>query len=153
MAKEDSRGRLALLAYAIRTVNPRFDVRDVLTPKGMPFYDQVGRSCGPPLNSTDELLKPAWESNQFVQQFFNRNRVGEKRAAAPLLVITGEVDPVFPLDLVSAAVGRMCKQGDRVQFDQYPKLDRMRVPGESVTEQTSWIRERFAGKPAPGNCR
>jgi hypothetical protein len=153
LAKEDSRGRVALLAYAVKTVSPRFELKEVLTPKGMSFYDQVRRSCGPPGNSSDELLKPGWESNQFVQQFFARNRVGEKRAAAPLLVIAGEVDGIFPLDLVSAAVGRMCKQGDRLQFDHYPKLDRMQVPGESVTEQTSWIRERFAGKPAPGNCR
>jgi hypothetical protein len=35
-----------------------------------------------------------------VQQFFGRNLLGEKRAAAPILVISGEADPIFTIDLV-----------------------------------------------------
>ncbi len=87
-----------------------------------------------------------------MQQFFARNRVGEARAVAPLLVIAGEADPMFPVDLVASTVARLCQAGDRVQFDRYPGLTRLQIPGETVTEQTSWIRERFAGKAAPGNC-
>jgi pimeloyl-ACP methyl ester carboxylesterase len=153
LAKGIDRGRLALLTYGVKTVTPQFEARDMLNPKGMLFYDQIAQVCGSPASSSDDLLKAGWESNPFVQQFFSNNRVGEKRTAAPLLVITGEADPIFPVDLVASAVNRMCKQGDRVQFDRYPALSRFQIPGETVTEQTSWIRERFAGKPAPGNCQ
>lgn len=153
LAKGNDRGRLALLAYAVKSVDPTFDPKTILTAKGMLLYDQIGQSCAPPVNSTDEITRPGWDANPAVEQFFHNNRVGEKSAPAPLLVISGESDPIFPMDLVAATVARMCKQGDRVQFDRYPGLDRLQVPGESITEQTSWIRERFAGKTAPGNCR
>jgi pimeloyl-ACP methyl ester carboxylesterase len=152
LAKGSERGRIALLAHTVKTGNPQFEVKDVLTSQGLSFYDQAGQTCAPPANSADELLKPGWENNQFVREFFNRNRVGEKKSAVPLLVISGEADAIFPFDLVSSAVARLCKQGNRVQFDHYSKLDRNRVRGESVTEQTSWVSDRFAGKPAPENC-
>jgi len=152
LAKGNDRGRIALLAYAVKTVSPDFDPITVLTAKGMSFYEQIGHSCAPPASSSDEIAKPGWDANPAVQQFFSTNRLGEKRASAPLLVIAGESDAIFPIDLVTSSVVRMCKQGDRVQFDKYPGLDRLRVPGESITEQTSWIRDRFAGKAAPGNC-
>ena len=152
LAKGNDRGRIALLAYAVKTVSPDFDPNTVLTAKGMSFYEQIGHSCTPPASSSDEIAKPGWDANPVLQQFFSTNRLGEKRASAPLLVIAGESDAIFPIDLVTSTVARMCKQGDRVQFDKYPGLDRLRVPGESITEQTSWIRDRFAGKAAPSNC-
>ncbi len=152
LEKGNNRGRLALLAYAIKTVSPEFDPKTMLTAKGMSFYDQIGQGCAPPSNSTDEITKAGWDANAAVQQFFSNNRVGEKPAPAPLLVISGESDSIFPAELVASAVARMCRQGDRVQFSHYPGLDRLRVPGESVTGQTSWVRDRFAGKAAPSNC-
>ena len=152
LAKGNDRGRLALLAYAVKTVSPDFDPTTVLTAKGLSFYEQIGHSCAPPASSSDEIATPGWDANPAVQQFFSTNRLGEKRASAPLLVIAGDSDAIFPIDLVTSSVARMCKQGARVQFDRYPGLDRLRVPGESITEQTSWIRDRFAGKAAPGNC-
>jgi len=152
LAKGSERGRIALLAHGIKTVDPEFEAKEILTAKGMTVYDQVGEICAPPASSSEELLKAGWNRNPFVQKFFDRNRVGEKKSAAPLLVISGEADAIFPFDLVSSAVARLCQQGDLVQFDHYPNLDRNRVPGESVTEQTSWVRDRFAGKQVPGNC-
>jgi hypothetical protein len=49
-------------------------------------------------------------------------------------------------------VARLCKQKDRVLFVGYPGLSASAVIGESVSEQISWIRARFAGVPAPSNC-
>jgi pimeloyl-ACP methyl ester carboxylesterase len=152
LAKGNERGELVLLAYAIKTVSKEFDPAAMLSTKGMSAYDQLSRSCASPAHSSDELLKLGWENPAPIQQLFSRNRVGERRAATPLLVISGESDPIFPIDVVISTVGRLCKQGDRVLFDKYPNLDRLRVPGESITEQTSWIRDRFAGKAAPENC-
>jgi len=152
LAKGNSRGRLALLAYAVKTTSPAFDPAGMLTKKGMLLYDQVARNCAAPADSPEDLLKTGWEDQPAVQAFFERNRVGTRRAAVPLLVISGDSDPIFPVDSVNAAVDRMCKEGDRVQFDRYSRLDRLRVPGESITAQTSWIRERYAGKNAPSNC-
>ena len=99
------------------------------------------------------MLKPGWESNRFVKDFFGRNTPGEKRAHSPLLVISGEADLAIPAEMSAKTVARMCKQGSRVLFLKYPDLDASGVMGASVADQISWIKARFAGYVAPGNCR
>jgi hypothetical protein len=49
-------------------------------------------------------------------------------------------------------VARMCKQGSRILFLKFPNVDASSVMGASVAEQISWIKARFAGHAAPGNC-
>ena len=144
--------RTLLLVHTAKALTPDVDLHEVLTDQGTSLYGQLEKSCGIPGNSGADLMKTGWENNRWIQKLFDENRLGNVRASAPLLVIAGEADPVFPVDLVSSTVTRLCHAGDRVQFDRYPGLTLEQVPGETVTEQTSWIRERFAGKPAPGNC-
>jgi hypothetical protein len=98
------------------------------------------------------MLKPGWEKNKFVKEFFSRNTPGQKQAHSPLLVISGEVDPAIPSDMTQKTVARMCKQGSRVLFLKYPDLDASGVMGASVADQISWIKARFAGYASPGNC-
>jgi hypothetical protein len=69
------------------------------------------------------------------------------------LLISGEADPEMPSALTATAVAQLCKQKDRVLFVKYPDLNTTAVIGDSVSEQISWIRARFAGNPAPSNCR
>jgi hypothetical protein len=88
-----------------------------------------------------------------VKEFFSRNTPGQKPAHGPLLVISGEADPVIPGEMSAKTVARMCKQGDRILFLKYPNLDASGVMGASVADQLSWIKARFAGDVAPGNCR
>src|SRR6266852_1243386 len=101
---------------------------------------------------TSEMLRRDWENNRFVKEFFTRNTPGQKRARSPLLVISGEVDPAIPADMSEKTVARMCKQGDRILFLKYPGLDASGAMGASVADQISWIKARFAGYVAPGNC-
>jgi len=98
------------------------------------------------------MLRRDWENNRFVKEFFTRNTPGQKRARSPLLVISGEVDPAMPSDMSEKTVARMCKQGDRILFLKYPDLDASGAMGASVADQISWIKARFAGYVAPGNC-
>jgi hypothetical protein len=150
VGRADSRG--LWLIHSVKAVHPHFELHEVLTERGLSFYQQMGNSCEIPNNSWQDLLKAGWVNTELVRTFFEQNRLGGTRAAAPMLVIAGGSDREFPINLVSSAVTRLCQAGDRVQFDHYPGLNREQIPGETVTEQTSWIRERFAGKPAPGNC-
>jgi len=99
------------------------------------------------------MLKPGWENNQFVKEFFSRNTPGQKRAHSPLLVISGEADPAILADISEKTVAGMCKQGDRIFFLKYPDVDASAAMGASVADQISWIKARFAGYAAPSNCR
>ena len=155
-AQGPSHDMLVFLAYGIKTVYPQFQVRDMLTEKTLPLYQQAEEDCGSAGAggevSATEMLKPNWEDDQYVKQYFARNTLGQKPAYGPLLVISGDADPALPTSMTAPVIARMCKQGDRVQFETYPDPDPGHVTGNSVTAQIAWIRARFAGGLAPVNC-
>ncbi len=155
-AQGPSHEMLVFLAYGIKTVYPQFQVGAMLTQKALPLYRQAEEACGNAGGraevSAAEMLKPNWEDDQYVKQYFARNTLGQKPAYGPLLVISGEADPVSPTTMTAPVIARMCKQGGRVEFETYPDPDPGRVTGNSVTAQIAWIRARFAGGPAPMNC-
>ena len=146
----------ALLAYAIKAAYPQFDVADIMTEKGVPTYQMIQKACsvtntGPEV-SAGEMLKPTWENNSFVKQFFSRTALGHKPAQGPLLVISGEADSTVPIAMTAQAVDRLCREGDRVQFYKYEGVGPAGLLGDSVRDQISWIQARFAGQPATSNC-
>ena len=144
------------LAYGIRTVYPELDVKDMLTDKALALYSRIEQSCSEPGTETklsaSEMLKPNWETNRFVTQYFSRNRAGEKPAYGALLVIASEADPAMPISRTERVIARMCAQGDRVQLEKYADPDPGSVIGESVRDQINWIQSRLAGRPVPSNC-
>ena len=147
---------LPSLAYGIKTVYPQFRITDVLTDKALALYKQLEQTCSPPRTTPDlsaaEIVNPAWEANPFVHRYFDRNELGPTRAYGPIFVITGDADPAIPPTIRAQAFARICKQGDRVQWERYPNLDAGRVIGDSVRDQIGWIEARFAGRAAPTNC-
>ena len=144
------------LAYGIKTIYPAFELKDMLTDKALALYSRIEQTCGEPDTETklsaSEMLKPNWETNRFVTQYFSRNRAGEKPAYGALLVIASEADPAMPISRTERVIARMCAQGDRVQFEKYADPDPGSVIGESVRDQINWIQSRLAGRPAPSNC-
>ncbi len=147
---------IASLAYGIKTIFPAFQPTDILTDKAVPVYQRAETTCsgammGPDI-SAKELLKPGWQANKFVEQFFARNTVGEKPAYGPLLIIGSEADPGSPPPMTASVVSGLCKQGDRVQFYTYQSPNPKGVIGDSVRDQIEWIAARFAGRRAPTNC-
>lgn len=144
------------LAYGIKTVYQQFQVTDMLTEKSLPLYQQIQQNCGetaiiaqlPPA----QALKPGWENNEFVKQYFTRNSLGQTQAHGAILVISADADRAVPVTVAAPVIARMCKQGDRVQWERYPDLDPGRVIGDSARDQITWIEARFAGRPAPANC-
>lgn len=151
----NSNRMLLVLALTVKAIHPEFRVSDLLKDEALPAYQRVGETCGGETEPefTAGMLKPEWESNRYVKEFFRRNSPGEKRAHGPLLVISGEADPSVPVDMSEQSVARMCKRGSRILFLKYPNLDASGVMGASAADQISWIKARFAGHPAPGNCR
>ena len=154
-SESPSNRRMLVLASTIKVLYPEFPLSDILKDTALPAYQRVAQTCGgetdPEFSSA--MLKPGWENNRFVREFFSRNNPGQKPARGPLLVIGGEADPSIPADMTDKTVARMCKKGDRVLFLRYPNLDASGAMGTSVADQVSWIRARFAGYAAPSNCR
>ena len=155
----DSPGSLSyksplFLAYGVQTIFPQFQAADVLSPKALLLYDQIGESCeeGRPESapSAAELLKPNWKSNQFVRDYFERNRVGLKPPAASLLVVRTQADADSAPG--KKAISQLCSQGGRVQLDTYPESDPGSLIGDSVRDQIRWIDGVFSGRPVHNDC-
>jgi hypothetical protein len=155
LAQGPAHRMLVFLALGIKTVFPEFRVEEMLTGKAIPLYQRISHACEAslwPELAANEMLKPGWENNRYVKEFFTRNTLGRKPVHGPMLLISGEADPEVPSALTATVVARLCKQKDRVLFVKYPGLNESAVIGDSVSEQISWIRARFAGLPAPSNC-
>jgi hypothetical protein len=151
-----SRLMLTSLAYGIKTVYPEFQVTAMLTEKALALYHDIDQTCSEPKATPDlspnQIVKPGWESNTFVRQYFERNDPADATAYGPILVISGATSPASLAPMTGQTISRMCKQGDRVQWERYSDLDPGTMIGDSVSDQIGWIEGRFAGRPSPTNC-
>lgn len=153
LAQGPSYPMLVFLAQGAKTIYPEFQVDGMLTDKAMRLYEYVGHACDArsgPVPPANEMLKPNWQNNSYIKQFFARNAPGP--ASGPFLLISGDNDPDVPSPLSAKIIARLCDQKDRVFFVKYPGAAASAVLGNSVSEQVSWIRARFLGLPPPGNC-
>jgi hypothetical protein len=154
LALRSSNRVLLAVASTVKTLYPEFQIGDMLKDSALPAYEHDSATCaveGQPEFSS-QMLTPGWQNNRFVKEFFARNTPGQKPAHGPLLVISGEVDPTIPSDMTAKTVSRMCRQGSRVLFLKYRDLDASGAMAASASDQISWIKARFDGHPAPGNC-
>ena len=112
-AQGSSNRMLLVLASTVKALYPEFQVSDMLKDKALPAYQRVAQTCGGETEPefTNGMLKPGWENNRFVKEFFSRNTPGQKPAHGPLLVISGEADLAIPAEMSGKTVARMCKQG------------------------------------------
>jgi hypothetical protein len=147
---------LTSLAYGVKTVYPQFQVTDMLSGKALALYRHLEQTCWDAGTTAElspaETVKPGWDDNQFVRQYFVRNSLAQTRAYGPMMVISGDADQAIPAMMTAQAIARMCKQGDLIQWQRYPSLDPGRVMGDSVRDQIAWIEARFAGRTTTANC-
>ena len=153
VAKANSPEPLLFLAYGVQTLYPPFQVDQILTKDAFAPYRRIEGDCAAAVSSpVHQMLRPGWEDNYFVRQFFARNTVGQKPAYGPLLIVSSYADPAMRTGMTRRIVTRMCKQRDKLQFHQYQGSDFAGVLGDSVRDQLTWIQARFAGRPASSNC-
>ena len=74
----------------------------------------------------------------------------QQRADGPMLVVTGELDPVIRASWTAAAVQRACALGDVIALHERP--GERHGDSASIPEAVQWIADRFAGTPAPDTC-
>jgi pimeloyl-ACP methyl ester carboxylesterase len=153
-ARGTSGAMLVSLAYGIKTVYPQFQVTDMLTEKALALYQHIEEKCWETGANAElsaaETVKPGWDESGVVRQYLVRNSLAQARAFGPMMVISSDDDRAIPSATTAQAITRMCKQGDQIQLQRYPNLDR--VIGDSVRDQIAWIEARFAGRSAATNC-
>lgn len=151
-------GLVAFWVYGVKTVYPELDLKDILTSKALAVYSaSVEDGCSAASGAfaalpTDEIFLPDWKSNQYIQQFFQRDQPGKQAVYGPLLLVGGGEDILFTDAASRKIFQRLCRGGARVQRNVYPGLGHDPVVYGSLRGQLDWIAARFAGEPAPGNC-
>lgn len=144
------------LAYGVKTVFPEFAESAILTEDALKLYRKLDEGCAEPASGervrASGMLKPDWQKDRFVRQYFDRNTVGAKPARGPLLIIASTANSGASASTTPPVIARLCQQGGQVQFETYADPDPGYVIGESVRDQIAWIQGRFAGRAAPSNC-
>ena len=138
-----------LLAHGIKAIDQAFKPEQFFSSaQAMPLYEKEQEECGVPEASqfpAAALFKPGWQSNKFVREYFDRNRLGTARTDAPLLVVSGEEGASMVATV--KVIRRLCGQGDRVLFHRYAEGNPDSVIGDSTRDQMAWIQDRFANCP------
>ncbi len=150
---------LAYMAYAIHARSPAFRADRMLAGRALGHYRAATtRGCwyyayASYLDAHEgPALKKGWEAHPAVQRFIDDNRMGEAAMARPFLVVAGEADRTVPFALVQKTVTRACATGHLLALRTYPGLDHSETMRDSTDYILDWIRDRYAGRPATGEC-
>jgi pimeloyl-ACP methyl ester carboxylesterase len=151
---------LLYIASGIHAVEPTFKPSDMLASPGRKRYrNAVTKGCFNygyatflDVKGSVPTLRKGWDRSAAVQRFFEGTAAGTAPIGGPMFVIAGEADQTVPLALVKHTVDLACGRGTSVYYKSYPGLDHDPTMDQTTPEQLAWIRDRFAGKPAPENC-
>ena len=132
---------------------PELDAADLLTPQALRDSRSIEKSCdvawtfeGRPTEDVfiaDPTDVASWDDR------IEASRVN--RAPFPaFFVVAPTSDP--HVDDIRAVARRLCHVSDAVRFESYPGSDHDDVLQVALRDYLAWIADRFAGKPATGNC-
>jgi pimeloyl-ACP methyl ester carboxylesterase len=145
----------AAAGYA--AIDSSVSLRSIMTRRGAAFLHLVEDGCGdelinaytgmsvPDAFTKDPRTTPPWSTG------FANNSTGLLPAHLPILIMQGGQDPIVSPDVTTAAVRRMCRGGDTIDYQLYPKAAHNVVPS-AADHLNAWIAARFRGEPAPGHC-
>jgi predicted esterase len=97
--------------------------------------------------STNPLTQPDWQAR------LAESKVGAKPPSFPAFLYHATFDEVIPVGQANALRQAWCTGGVKVQWQQYPVAEHILGEGEGAGLARTWIKDRFAGKPAPTNCQ
>ncbi len=81
-----------------------------------------------------------------------RNEPGGLRIATPTLVMQGGGDGTVRPQDTDATVRRLCAAGTPLTYSAFPGVDHDGVMASGAAAALDWMRARFAGQAAAGNC-
>jgi pimeloyl-ACP methyl ester carboxylesterase len=152
-------GYLDIIALGIQAADPSFQPREMLGKAALAGLPEVRKeACLTAAGALfahepmDHLLAPHWADVPAVVRFARANSPDTAPAYGPILLLQGTADVTIPASLTRQAAGKLCRLGDRVQYQTYPGMDHDPLVYASFRDQVQWIGARFAGKPAPSNC-
>jgi len=84
---------------------------------------------------------------------FAENSPGNAPPGGPLLIVQGSKDPTVEPHWTRSFVARACAAHDIVEFKVFHGVHHLQIAYKSLPVVKPWIAARFAGQPAPDNCK
>ncbi|KAL8918033.1 MAG: hypothetical protein Q9172_005583 [Xanthocarpia lactea] len=149
---------IAVVARAITSVFPDFEVGSLLTPAGVQrlrLLEQV-QGCNAAAmelftttsEETGPLTKPDLLQNVGAIAYQNLVATGGKEIAGPLLVLHGTADTAIPVNITTRVVNSTSEAYPRsaIEYITYEGAEHTPILYTSQREWLRWIEDRFAGK-------
>lgn len=149
----------ALIVTSLQRLHPELDLDEYRHGVAAEHWSAIAACAGPLLGeraaalarirSADVAPDTAVASDR-VHRLLARWALPQRPASAPMSVLYGAADQLVDAGWTTNALHRACAMGDTIEFDEqaggtHSDLD--------LTGQLPWLRDRFAGQPAPDNCR
>jgi pimeloyl-ACP methyl ester carboxylesterase len=146
-----------LQSYA--TTFPAVDLTRILTPQAIARLPELHVRC-----MTHALTATSWATAIARAQFRTdaalgpflavaaRNEPGGLSIGSPVLVMQGAGDVTVRPQDTDATVRRLCAAGTPLAYSTFPGVDHDGVMVSGAAAALDWMRARFAGQPAEGNC-
>jgi len=136
---------------------------EILSRSARPLVRKIARSClydqaqilaavpSALLLKLSFLRQPPWQVEPW-KSIVAQNTPGAARIPVPVLVTQGGADRIIPPGVQAAFVGRLCDEGDRVDFRTLPGVGHLEGGHEAAPQVERWLADRFAGKRAATTC-
>jgi len=99
------------------------------------------------LRNVDLAASPRWGA------LMAQNSVTPAGLTMPILIAQGSADVIVAPAVTRAFVDQLCTRRANVTFLPLQGGDHVSVGKRSADDTLRWFRDRFAGRPASGNCR
>lgn len=152
----------SLLAWAVQSYFPDFQLSDILTPLGVARLELQAEISGCQAvtvammlgdgTAQPRLLRDDWYDNFYLQSYFRLSSVGGRSVAGPVLVIQGTADQATPEVVTTAMVNATCSAHPDTVLEYLLVNGTTHVPTLFATQRDwlGWINARFDGVPTAG---
>jgi acetyl esterase/lipase len=137
----------------------------VVRPQAEPVIDRLTKLCterwfdmftrrGPTLALEKSFLKVNNLADEEPwRRLLEENSPGPLPADIPVFLAQGSADGLVRPAITETYRARLCRNGNRVEFVLIPGVGHAFIARDVAGAAVSWMAARFAGEPAPTNCR
>jgi acetyl esterase/lipase len=137
----------------------------VVAPAVMPVVDRLAEEC---IESPFDILARARTAAPLAQEFLTvknpaeiepwhslliRNTPGPLPRGLPVFLAQGTADGLVRPQVTLDYMKRLCRAGSRVRMVELPGVSHGFAGAKSADQAVAWMADRFAGRPAPSDCR
>ena len=139
------RGYALLVAEGLRAIDPTLKLTEVFTPRGIALAARLGEECSGGViqaAARDTIRVEAPVPREWLRDL-DQSQPGQRRIAAPVLIIHGENDTLIPVETSARFEKQLRAAGTPVERIVYPGAGHGDVALTSLTDVLAWIAKRL----------